>query len=132
VALLGRGRRELLDLSAEADFDALIADALAALPPDLRGRIANVEIGVEEEPPPGTRLLGLYEGVPLTCRGAGYGAPLYSGALPDRITIYRAPLVRRYGGDPARLAAEVRRVVWHELAHHFGISDERLIEIDRY
>jgi len=117
---------------AQLDFDRLVHRALDALPADLRADIANVEIAVEEEPPPGMRLLGLYEGVPLTRRGGGYGAPLYSGALPDKITIYRGPLVRLYGGDPARLAAEVRRVVWHELAHHFGISDERLIEIDRY
>ena len=117
---------------AQLDFDQLVRQALDALPPDLRTEIANVEIAVEEEPPPGMRLLGLYEGIPLTRRGGGYGAPLYSGALPDKITIYRGPLVRLYGSDPARLATEVRRVVWHELAHHFGISDERLIEIDRY
>jgi predicted Zn-dependent protease with MMP-like domain len=132
VALVGRRRRELLVLSDEPDFGTLIADALAALPADLRGRIANVEIAVEEEPPPGTRLLGLYQGIPLTRRGGGYGAPLYSGALPDKITIYRGPLARLYGADSARLATEVRHVVWHELAHHFGISDERLIELDRY
>ena len=114
------------------DFEQLIQQALDALPADLRAQIANVEIAVEEEPPPGTRLLGLYQGIPLTRRGGGYAAPLYSGALPDKITIYRGPLERLYGGDPARLAAEVRHVVWHELAHHFGISDERLIEIDRY
>jgi predicted Zn-dependent protease with MMP-like domain len=114
------------------DFERLIEEAVAALPRDLRSRVANVELAVEEEPPPGMRLLGLYEGIPLTRRGGGYGAPLYSGALPDKITIYRGPLVRLSGADPARLAAEVRHVVWHELAHHFGISDERLIELDRY
>ena len=52
--------------------------------------------------------------------------------LPDKITIYRGPLVRLYGDDPDRLRREVRRVVLHEVAHHFGISDERLVEIDRY
>ena len=52
--------------------------------------------------------------------------------LPDKITIYRGPLVRLYAHDPERLSREVRRVVLHEVAHHFGISDERLIEIDRY
>lgn len=114
------------------DFDDLVRQALDALPDDLRADIANVDIAVEDEPPPGMRLLGLYQGVPLTKRGGGYGAPLYSGVLPDKITIYRGPLERLYGADPDRLAAEVRRVVWHELAHHFGISDERLIEIDRY
>jgi predicted Zn-dependent protease with MMP-like domain len=109
------------------DFEALIDDAVASLPPDLREQMSNVELLVEDEPPPGERLLGLYEGIPLTERTSGY-----SGALPDRITIYRGPLERLYGHDPARLAQEVRHTVLHEIAHHFGISDERLIEIDRY
>jgi len=51
---------------------------------------------------------------------------------PDKITIYRRPLERLYGADPARLRREIRRVVLHEVAHHFGISDERLVEIGRY
>jgi len=114
------------------DFDALVQEALDALPADLRDRITNVEIAIEHEPPPGKNYLGLYQGIPLTRRGAGYSAPLYSGALPDKITVYSGPLERYYGSDPARLAREVRRVVWHELAHHFGISDDRLVEIDRY
>ena len=82
---------------------------------------------VEDEPPPGHPLLGLYEGVPLTRRGA-----YYAGALPDKITIFRGPLERLYGADPERLRREVRHVVLHEIAHHFGISDERLVELDRY
>jgi predicted Zn-dependent protease with MMP-like domain len=102
-------------------------DALDALPRQLRERISNVGIVVEEEPPPGTRLLGLYQGIPLTRRTSNYGA-----VLPDKITIYRGPLVRLYGYDPERLRREVSRVVLHEIAHHFGISDERLVEIDRY
>jgi predicted Zn-dependent protease with MMP-like domain len=81
---------------------------------------------VEDEPPPGQPLLGLYQGVPLTRRTSGY-----SGALPDKITIYRGPLERLYGHD-SELRRQVRRVVLHEVAHHFGITDERLIELDRY
>jgi predicted Zn-dependent protease with MMP-like domain len=104
-----------------------VQDALGSLPSDLRARMSNVEIVVEDEPPPGQRLLGLYQGVPLTRRGSHYG-----GVLPDKITIYRRPLVRLYGQDSERLRREVTRVVLHEIAHHFGISDERLIEIDRY
>jgi predicted Zn-dependent protease with MMP-like domain len=113
--------------SAPPDFERLIHDTLDSLPPDLRGRISNVEIVVEDEPPPGQPLLGLYQGVPLTRRGSNY-----SGALPDKITIYRGPLERLYGHDPELLTQQIRRVVLHEVAHHFGISDERLIEIDRY
>jgi predicted Zn-dependent protease with MMP-like domain len=52
--------------------------------------------------------------------------------LPDKISIYRGPLERRYGGDPTVLRQMIRRVVLHEIAHHFGISDERLRELDRY
>ena len=109
------------------DFQSIIQATLDGLPADLRTRISNVEILVEDEPPPGQPLLGLYEGVPLTRRSSSY-----SGVLPDKITIYRRPLERRYGRDPDLLEAQIKRVVLHELAHHFGISDRRLIELDRY
>ena len=117
--------RSLLDPPGR--FVEYAQDALDSLPADLRAHVSNVEIVVEDEPPPGQRLLGLYQGVPLTRRGSYYG-----GVLPDKITIYRGPLVRLYAHDPERLRREVRRVVLHEIAHHFGISDERLSEIDRY
>ena len=110
-----------------AEFDRLVNDALDELPDDIRGLMTNVAITVEDEPPPGQPLLGLYEGIPWGKRG-----PYYAGALPDKITIYRLPLERIAGGDPERLRAEVRRVVFHEIAHHFGISDARLVEINRY
>jgi predicted Zn-dependent protease with MMP-like domain len=112
---------------AEQLFSGLVEDAVDAVPAELRSSISNVEIVVEDEPPPGQNLLGLYQGYPLTVRTSGY-----SGALPDKISIYRGPLERLYGHDPELLRREVRRVVWHELAHHFGISDERLVELDRY
>jgi predicted Zn-dependent protease with MMP-like domain len=114
-------------LDADDRFDEYMRDALDTLPPDLRAQMSNVEIVVEYEPPAGQPLLGLYQGIPLTKRGSYYG-----GVLPDKITIYRGPLERLYGRAPERLRREVRRVVLHEVAHHFGISDERLIEIDRY
>jgi predicted Zn-dependent protease with MMP-like domain len=109
------------------DFPNAIAAALDSLPDDLRERLSNVEIVLEEEPPPGQPLLGLYQGIPLTRRTSGY-----SGALPDKISIYRGPLERLYGHDDALLETQVKRVVLHEIAHHFGISDERLVELDRY
>ena len=111
----------------EVDFEADVRAALESLPRELRKAMSNVEIAVEDEPPAGMPLLGLYQGVPLTRRGA-----FYAGALPDKITIYRGPLERLYGADEPRLRREIRRVVLHEVAHHFGISDERLIELDRY
>jgi predicted Zn-dependent protease with MMP-like domain len=112
---------------ATPDFEQVAQDALDSLPRELRDRISNVEIVVEDEPPAGQPLLGLYQGVPLTRRGSGY-----SGALPDKITIYRGPLERLYGRDADVLRDQIRHVVLHEVAHHFGISDERLIEIGRY
>lgn len=109
------------------EFEQVVQEALDSLPSELSARVSNVEVVVEDEPPPGQPLLGLYQGVPLTRRGSGY-----SGALPDKITIYRGPLERLYGHDLELLTRQIRRVVLHEVAHHFGISDERLIEIDRY
>ena len=112
---------------AELDFEDCVAEAFASLPDDLRRFMSNVELVVEDEPPPGSRLLGLYQGVPLTRRSSAYAA-----VPPDKITIFRGPLERRYGADRERLRQEIRRVVLHEIAHHFGISDERLRELDRY
>ena len=115
----------------EPDFEQLVQEAVDALPSELRRQIANVEIAVEDEPPPGTSYLGLYQGIPLTRRGAGYGAPLYNAALPDKITIYRGPLGRHYGADARVLADEVRHVVWHEIAHHFGMDERRVRAAER-
>jgi predicted Zn-dependent protease with MMP-like domain len=111
----------------EVDFEESVEDALASLPPQLRDYMSNVAIVIEDEPPRGMPLLGLYQGFPLDRRTSGY-----SGVPPDKITIFRGPLERLYGADSARLRAEIRRVVLHEIAHHFGISDERLVELDRY
>jgi predicted Zn-dependent protease with MMP-like domain len=109
------------------DVERVVLETLDSLPPELHDRLSNVEVAVEEEPPPGQPLLGLYQGVPLTRRGSGY-----TGALPDKITIYRGPLERLYGDDAGLLRDRIRHVVLHEIAHHFGISDARLVEIDRY
>ncbi|HEU5404582.1 MAG TPA: metallopeptidase family protein [Gaiellaceae bacterium] len=110
-----------------ASFEQLVDDALDELPDDIRRVMSNVAVTVEDEPPPGQPLLGLYQGVPLGSRG-----PYYAGALPDKITIYRGPIERMTRGHPELLRRQVRRTVLHEIAHHFGISDERLVELDRY
>jgi predicted Zn-dependent protease with MMP-like domain len=112
---------------SEDEFDRLVEEAIASLPDDLGTFMSNVAIVVEDEPPAGLPLLGLYQGIPLTRRTTSY-----SGVAPDKISIYRGPLERLTGGDPDRLREQVRRVVLHEIAHHFGISDERLRELDRY
>ena len=111
----------------EVDFEECAQQALDSLPAELRNYMSNVAIVIEDEPPGGQPILGLYQGVPLTRRGSSYVA-----AAPDKISIYRGPLERFYGADPHRLREEIRHVVLHEVAHHFGISDDRLREMDRY
>jgi predicted Zn-dependent protease with MMP-like domain len=111
----------------EFEFADCVQAAIDGLTPDLRGAISNVEIVIEDKPPAGLPLLGLYEGVPLTRRTSGYAA-----VPPDKISIFRGPLERRYAADPVALCRQIKRVVLHEIAHHFGISDERLKELDRY
>ena len=112
---------------SEPTFEELVAEALDGLPDWVHDRLENVQVMVESEPPtdaPG--LLGLYEGVPLTERGNDY-----SWALPDRITLYRRPIELEARGRPEEITRVVTDTVVHEVAHHFGISDERLHELGR-
>jgi predicted Zn-dependent protease with MMP-like domain len=105
-------------------FEELVGDALDAVPAQLLGLLDNVVILVEDDPPPDEPyLLGLYEGHALTERGWDY-----SGVLPDRIIIYRNPILRTCD-DEARVVEEVTVTVAHEIAHHFGIDDARLHEL---
>lgn len=111
--------------------------ALEELPVAYADRLENVEFIVSRQPSRremarmglrrGASLYGLYQGVPLTARGSGYSLPGYHLVAPDKITVFWEPLVRDFP-DPARLAAQVRKTVFHEIAHHFGISDEDLRE----
>ncbi len=98
--------------------------AVDSLPPELRQAMSNVEIVVEEENPEDPDLYGLYLGIPLTERDTGY-----AGVLPDKIAIYRLPLVEEFGDDPEVLEDEIRITVLHEIAHHFGIDEDRLTEL---
>jgi predicted Zn-dependent protease with MMP-like domain len=109
---------------SRGEFEDLVSEALDTVPPRLTKLMQNVVIVVEDDSPPqvGT-LLGLYEGVPLTERG-----DTYAGFLPDRITIFRHPLLA-ICGTRDDLVREVRVTVVHEIAHHFGIGDERLHEL---
>ncbi|WP_208869721.1 metallopeptidase family protein [Micromonospora cremea] len=102
-------------------FEELVGDALDEVPEELLGLMSNVVILVEDDPPPGEPdLLGLYEGHALTDRGWDY-----SGVLPDRILIYRRPILRICDNDED-VVDEVAVTVVHEIAHHFGIDDARL------
>ena len=97
--------------------------ALDELPPDLAEALHNVAVVVEDEHPDDPDLFGLYEGVPLPERSSGD-----SGRLPDRIAVYRLPLEETFA-DPAELEREIRITVLHELAHYFGIDEDRLVEL---
>jgi predicted Zn-dependent protease with MMP-like domain len=103
-------------------FDDVVARALASLPPELQEAVRNVQIDVEEEHPDDPDLFGLYEGVPLPERGD------WAGSLPDRIRIFRKPLVESFP-DPRELQEEIRITVLHELAHYFGLDEDRLDEL---
>jgi predicted Zn-dependent protease with MMP-like domain len=113
-------------------FRVLVEEALDTLPEDISQHMSNVEVVVEEVPDAdtsarfesaGTTLLGLYTGVPLTERGIGY-----YGVLPDRITLFQRN-IERSNKTIEGIRRTVTRTVIHEVAHHFGISDERLAEL---
>ncbi|MCY7365649.1 MAG: metallopeptidase family protein [Frankiaceae bacterium] len=105
-----------------AEFEGLVADALDSLPPELAAQFSNVVVVVEDENDEEPDLLGLYEGVALTEREH------YSGALPDRISLYRIPLCLM-AEDLDHLVEEIAVTVVHEFGHHVGIDDDRLHEL---
>lgn len=117
-------------------FEEIVAEALEEIPEALWQMVDNLVVTVEEWPsrrhlesvglPPGQTLLGLYEGVPLTKRTTHYNL-----APPDKITIFRGPILK-FARPMKKRFAQIRRTVLHEIAHHFGISDERLIELGAY
>jgi predicted Zn-dependent protease with MMP-like domain len=119
-------------------FARLVADALDSLPRMFIERLENVEVLIEDWPRPQdleevgmesrdrTSLLGLYHGVPLTRRTTFYSA------LPDTITIYQKPIERVAGQDAESIREQVRHTVIHEIAHYYGISDDRLDELGAY
>jgi predicted Zn-dependent protease with MMP-like domain len=106
----------------EDTFGALVEAAIDGIPVELRNQMRNVAIAVEDQGA-SPNLLGLYHGIPLTQRTTMYG-----GILPDRITIYRLPICRRCH-TLDEVIRQVRITVVHEVAHHFGIDDERLHEL---
>ncbi|MEX0817295.1 MAG: metallopeptidase family protein [Gaiellales bacterium] len=109
---------------SDLTFEDHVRSALESLPAELRDAMSNVEIVVEDENRDDPDLFGLYLGVPLVDRGEGY-----AGALPDKIAVYRIPLEEEFGHDPEVLEEEIRITVVHEIAHHFGIDEDRLAEL---
>ncbi|GAA2721858.1 hypothetical protein CAE01nite_27590 [Cellulomonas aerilata] len=114
----------MVDMSRE-EFEDAVRDALDEIPEELADQMDNVVVLVEDDPPEDDpELLGLYEGVPLTERGEFWAA----GALPDRITIFRRPTLALCDSRD-EVVDEVAVTVVHEIAHHFGIDDDRLHEL---
>lgn len=121
LTLVGNDGR-MVDVPME-EFEELVGEALDRIPDELGRLMQNVVVLVDDRSPPGRNLLGLYYGVPLTERGA-----TYAGMLPDTITIYRIPILRMCQ-TKEDVIDQVRITVVHEVAHHFGISDDRLDEL---
>jgi len=116
-------------------FEWLVARAVETLPDEFISRLENIDVVVEDYPTQGQlartglkrgqTLLGLYEGVPLTKRSSHYGL-----VPPDKITIFQKPIEAKCRSDN-KVTAEIQRVVRHEIAHHFGIGDARLEQLER-
>jgi predicted Zn-dependent protease with MMP-like domain len=104
-------------------FEDLVSEALDLIPPDLAAAMDNVVVLVADRHPQDPELLGLYEGIALTERDSSY-----AGALPDTVTIYRESLLEICETEQD-VVEEVAITVIHEMAHHFGIDDERLYEL---
>ena len=116
-------------------FEWLVAKAVDSLPDEFGTKLENIDVVVADQPTPGQltevglkrgeTLLGLYQGVPLTRRSRHYGL-----VVPDKITIFQKPIEAKCKYD-AEITAEIRKVVQHEIAHHFGIGDARLRQLER-
>jgi predicted Zn-dependent protease with MMP-like domain len=112
----------LIDMP-RARFEELVADALDLIPAEFASAMDNVVVLVEDRDPANPTLLGLYHGIALTERTSQYG-----GVLPDRITIYREPILEMCDSE-TEVVEEVAITVVHEIAHHFGVDDARLHEL---
>jgi predicted Zn-dependent protease with MMP-like domain len=115
-------------------FEWLVAEVVDSLPDEFHTKMENIDVVVQDEPTPsqlaelrlkrGETLLGLYQGVPLTKRSRHYGM-----VVPDKITVFQKPIETRCKND-TEVKAEIKRVVQHEIAHHFGIGDARLRQLE--
>lgn len=119
----------MIEVSQKA-FEKLVSRAIDAIPPLYYQKLNNVAFVVEDEPSDEQRrklelncyqtLYGLYEGIPLTKRGSNYNL-----VLPDKITIFRLPIIQR-ANDLEEVARQVHKTVWHEVAHYYGLDHKRI------
>jgi len=108
-------------------FEHLITEAVSALPELIRSKLDNVEIVLEEGESPNNSLFGLYHGVSQLNRGSSYGMGM---TLPDKITIWKDTIEKFAGGDD-KIPSLVRRVVWHEIGHHFGFNEQQIRKLEQ-
>jgi len=109
------------------DFEKLIDEAVEALPESIRQKLDNVEIVLEEGDSPNNSLFGLYHGVSQLHRGSSYGM---GAVLPDKITIWKGT-IEKFAQDESRIPSLVRRVVWHEIGHHFGFDEPQIRKLEQ-
>ena len=122
------------DAMTDERFEQLVADGIEAIPARFLAKLENVAVVVADTPtweqlrlnnvPDGDTLLGLYEGIPLIERGESYGGLV----LPDKITIFKLPILEAAGSDEREVCRVVKETVWHEIAHYFGYDDEMIEE----
>ena len=122
-----------LDMKKE-EFERIVEEGIRSIPPKFLEKLENIDVCVEEEPAPfqleklkkrkGILLFGLYEGVPQTKRGH------YSQVLPDKITIFKNP-IEKVAKTKEEIKEKVKEVVWHEIAHHFGMSEKEVREAQK-
>lgn len=120
----------------DEEFDALITKAMDELPQEYIKGLNNVAIIYADNPDEHQRekarlsdhslLLGLYEGIPLTQRGAGY-----TFVLPDKITLFKEPILAVAGQSKATLFEQIKRTLWHEIAHYYGLNHKRIHELEQ-
>jgi predicted Zn-dependent protease with MMP-like domain len=123
-------------MPSDEEFSKLIGNALDELPEKYVSRLENVVITYADEPDQNQRtklklrghesLFGLYEGIPLTARGANYNL-----VLPDKITLFKLPLFYFAQGDEFKFQAQIKHTLWHEIAHYFGLDHDRIHELER-
>jgi predicted Zn-dependent protease with MMP-like domain len=115
------------------EFEKLVQEGIRAIPKIFLEKLSNVDIIIEDEPTPeqlqklkvrkDSLLFGLYEGIPQTKRWS------YGQVLPDKITIFQKP-IEEFAGSPDEIKEIVKNTVWHEIAHHFGIDEKRVRQIE--
>ena len=125
----------MMKIPDDNEFEQLVNKAIDAIPQLYQDYLNNVAITIADEPTPAQReqlklrcnetLFGLYEGIPLTKRGAGYNL-----VIPDRITIFKLPMVAASNNE-AELAEQVRHTVWHEIAHYYGLDHYQIHKLEK-